>query len=222
MRAEALLDALAVLAPTTCSGCDAPDRALCPRCRAALSPSPREWTIAANPPLQVWAALDYGGPARRVLLAFKDGGRTDAARALARPLQAVVRSALAAGRPATSGAGFVRLASIPSTRAAYRRRGYHPVDLVLARAGLRTEHPLRIARQTADQAGLGAAARNSNRGGSLRAQARVAGLDWLIVDDILTTGSTLLEARRAILSAGGRVLGAAVIAHTALRRVEAR
>lgn len=220
MRAEALLDALAVLAPTTCCGCDAPDRALCPTCTAALTPSPRERLIEAEPPLRVWAALDYGGPPRRVLLAFKDGGRTDAARALARPLRASVRSALAAVRPATSGEGFVRLATIPSTRAAYRRRGYQPVELVLARAGLRAEHPLHIARQTEDQAGLGLAERASNRGGSLRARPTAAGIDWLLVDDIVTTGSTLLEARRAIVAAGGTVLGAAVIAHTPLRRVQ--
>lgn len=219
MRAEALLDALAVLAPTTCCGCDAPDRALCPRCRSALAPSPRRWTVESEPPLPVWAALDYGGAARRVLLAFKDGGRTDAARALARPLRASIRSALAAARRATSGDGFVRLATIPSTRAAYRRRGYQPVELVLARAGLRPEHPLRIARQTADQAGLGLADRAVNRGGSLRAQPAAAGIDWLLVDDILTTGATLLEARRALVAAGGRVVGAAVIAHTPLRRV---
>lgn len=222
MKAEALLDALAVLAPTTCCGCGAADRALCPICRAALAPSPRQWTIEAEPPLQVWAALDYGGAPRRVLLAFKDGGRTDAARALARPLRSAVRAALAAGRPATSGEGFVRLATIPSTRAAYRRRGYRPVEMVLARAGLRSEHPLRIARQTEDQAGLGLAERGRNRGGSLRASAGAAGVDWLLVDDILTTGSTLLEARRALYAVGASVLGAAVIAHTPLRHATTR
>lgn len=164
------------------------------------------------------AALDYGDVARRVLLAYKDGGRTDAASALAPALRAAVVAALAA-RPSPSPPGRpVRLATIPSTRLAYRRRGYHPVELVLARAGLRAAHPLRIVRQTEDQAGLGLSARAENRRGSLRSNARAAGSDWLLIDDILTTGATLLEAERAIRAGGGRVLGAAVIAHTPLRR----
>ncbi|KQV05993.1 hypothetical protein ASC63_00355 [Leifsonia sp. Root112D2] len=164
------------------------------------------------------AALDYGDVARRVLLAYKDGGRTDAASALAPALRAAVVAALAT-RPSPSPPGRpVRLATIPSTRLAYRRRGYHPVELVLARARLRAAHPLRIVRQTEDQAGLGLSARAENRRGSLRSNAHAAGSDWLLIDDILTTGATLLEAERAIRACGGRVLGAAVIAHTPLRR----
>ncbi|RII93774.1 ComF family protein, partial [Clavibacter michiganensis] len=33
---DALLDALAVVAPVTCAGCGAPDRAVCPACRVAI------------------------------------------------------------------------------------------------------------------------------------------------------------------------------------------
>lgn len=218
MRIPALLDALAVLAPTECSGCGAHDRALCDSCLVALGPVPREVLVGDEPVLRAWAALDYGGAARRVLLAYKDGGRTDAASALAPALRAAIVAALAGSRSPASSASRVRLATIPSTRLAYRRRGYHPVELVLARAGLRAQHPLRIARQTEDQAGLGLSDRAENRRGSLRAGAGASGQDWLLIDDILTTGATLLEAARALRASGGRVVGAAVIAHTPLRR----
>jgi orotate phosphoribosyltransferase len=41
----------------------------------------------------------------------------------------------------------------------------------------------------------------------------------LIVDDIITSGATAREAIRAIEATGGRVVGVAAIAHTALRRI---
>jgi adenine/guanine phosphoribosyltransferase-like PRPP-binding protein len=49
------------------------------------------------------------------------------------------------------------------------------------------------------------------------ASRRLHGRDCLVVDDILTTGATAREAIRAIDSAGGRVVGVAVIAHTERR-----
>ncbi len=220
---EALLDALAVLSPTECSGCASPDRALCDGCREALEPAPLRVDL---PELPVWAALDYRSVTRAVLVAFKDGGRTDAAPALATALRAAIESALresalreTALRETADGrhGRDVRIATVPSTRAAFRRRGYRPVELLLSRAGLRGERVLRPLRRTADQASLGVAERASNRAGSLRAEPVVAGRSYLLVDDILTTGSTLREAARALRAGGARVIGAAVVARTERR-----
>ncbi|NEN07052.1 ComF family protein [Diaminobutyricibacter tongyongensis] len=220
---EAVLDALAVLAPTECSGCGEPDRALCASCREALEPVP---ALVELPEFRVWAALDYASAPRAVLLAFKDGGRTDAARALGAALRASVVAALhdaalhdAAPRDAAprDGPGGVHIATVPSSREAFRRRGYRPVELLLARAGLRSERVLRPVRPTADQASLGVAQRALNRAGSLRAVPRAAGRSYLLVDDILTTGSTLREAARALRAAGARVVGGAVVARTERR-----
>jgi predicted amidophosphoribosyltransferase len=214
---EAVLDALSVVSPVRCSGCGADDRSLCADCRRALAPAPaRLDDDGAGPP--VWASLEYADTVRAILLAFKDHGRTDAGPALARALRASVIAAVA-GAPPTERAGGVTLVTIPSTRAAFRSRGYHPTELMLRRAGLAVRsRSLRLARQVADQAGLSAAGRARNRSGSFAASQRLAGRACLIVDDIVTSGATIREANRAIEAAGGRVIGAAALAHTHLRR----
>ncbi|WP_308468171.1 ComF family protein [Rathayibacter soli] len=224
----AALDALAVFAPTTCSGCGLDDRALCEPCAAALQPDVTAVAVGDERTLVVHCGLRYQGVARRVLLAVKESGRTDAAPALARAARAAVAGALHTCERAGGTAdrhpaamvlrGRVELATIPSTRAAFRVRGYHPTELVLAHAGLRASHPLRAARQTLDQAALGIDARSANRDGSLRARRTLSGRIFILVDDILTTGATLREARRAIEAAGGVVLAAAVLANTERRQ----
>ncbi|MFF1633641.1 ComF family protein [Leifsonia sp. NPDC058248] len=213
---EAVLDALSVVSPISCSGCGADDRSLCADCRRALAPAPARLDDGVESP-PVWASLAYAGSVRAVLLAFKDHGRTDAGPALARALRASVVAAIAGARPVER-AGGVTLVTVPSTRAAFRSRGYHPTELMLRRAGLSIgSRSLRLSRQVADQAGLSAAGRAQNRSGSFAASQRLAGRACLIVDDIVTSGATIREANRAIEAAGGRVIGAAALAHTELR-----
>jgi len=221
----ALLDALSVIAPTQCSGCGVADRALCSSCRAALRVEVQRVDVPAlgghpAPPLAAFCALRYDGVARRVLLAIKETGRTDAAPALAEALTVALTAALAAALPAGPATGpraakaTVEIATIPSTRAAFRSRGYHPTKLILSHAGLRASCPLRATRQTADQASLGLAGRAANRHGSLIATTALHARSFILVDDIVTTGATMREAQRAIQAAGGTVLGAAAIANT--------
>lgn len=206
----ALLDALAVLSPTACAGCGALDRGVCEACRSRLAPNVRDVLVDGMP---VTFALDYDGVPRSVLAAYKDGGRTDAATCLAPALAASIVHALGG----SGAAADVHLVTVPSSRAAFRARGFSPVGLLLAHAGLRPERALRTRRQAADQVGLSIGARADNRSGWLAARPRVAGERVLLVDDILTTGATLLEARRALQAAGAIVLGAAVLARTPLR-----
>jgi predicted amidophosphoribosyltransferase len=172
-----------------------------------------------------WAALDYSGVVRRILGNFKDGGRTDAAAALAGPLRRAIVQALSTGVQALStseDAGRrvdcgVHLVTIPSTAAAFRTRGYHPVELLLRHAALASTPILNLVTSTTDQVGLGREERARNKTGSLRAKRSLAGFRCLIVDDILTTGATVLEARRAVRAAGGDVLGFATLAETRRR-----
>ncbi|WP_161498989.1 ComF family protein [Cryobacterium aureum] len=236
LLAAAGRDAWATLLPTECSGCGAVDRALCASCRLALAPGVH---AVARDDVVIWTALTYEGPARHVIAAYKDGGRTDAAAALAAPLRAAILAALAAvpnptvpnptvpnptvpnptvPNPTvpnpTVRSSDIQLVTIPSSRLAWRVRGYHPVDALLHRAGLHPSPALMQRTEALDQVGLGRAARAANKSNSLVARHSLDGVPVILVDDIVTTGATLLEARRAVFAAGGIVVGLATLAET--------
>ncbi|MFT2706814.1 ComF family protein [Clavibacter zhangzhiyongii] len=234
----ALLDALAVVAPVSCAGCGAPDRAVCEACVAAIRTHPRVRPLALaavdarrgrRPAVvvPVGCGSAYAPPWPALLSALKEDGRTDAARAMSGALRRAVRAAAdasAADASADASAdarGPVEVLAVPSPAASLRRRGYAPVEVLLARAGLRAlrapgppglrRHPLRFTRRPADQAGLGVAARAANVDGCLVARMDLVGRRILVVDDVLTTGATLRETCRAVRAAGGVVVACAVV-----------
>ncbi|WP_172582186.1 ComF family protein [Subtercola boreus] len=239
---RALAAAVAVILPTECVGCGARDRALCAVCSETIGASPPpsaapspasawqsspgarscELVIEAlqEPPLRVWAGVPYGTVVSSALSAFKEAGRTDAARPLARVLESSILDARTDLEGRLPPGAVLELTVAPSSRAAFRRRGYHPVELlaVRARGALPIARTLRVARPVADQAGLGREARRANLNGSLEVRSKLSGaLDgrhFLVVDDVTTTGSTLVECRRALESVGATVWGAATLAYT--------
>ncbi len=216
--------------PLTCGGCGVTGQRWCPVCAADLagsagptrpSPSP-----AGLPP--TWAVAPYGGAVRHAIVGWKDEGRPDLTRQLARGLARSVLAALdgaATDRPGTSRP--VLLVPMPSRPRARRARGADPVrELALAAASIARRDgwtvlvapALRHVRTVADQAGLAAADRAVNLAGALEVRAawrpRVAGTSCLLVDDVVTTGATLAEAAAAVRRAGGHPFGAAVVAAT--------
>jgi predicted amidophosphoribosyltransferase len=76
---------------------------------------------------------------------------------------------------------------------------------------------LRFRRSVADQASLRSESRKANLAGSMSADSRVSGRRVLLFDDVITTGSTILEADRAVTEAGGIVLGFLGFAETILK-----
>lgn len=204
MIRDAFRDAWAVLFPVECAGCGADDRSLCAECRRALIP---DVTPRVGPDgLRVFTALRYETAVRRVILAYKEQGRTDVAAALAAPLAAAVA--------ATCGSAPATLVPVPTSRGAFRRRGYDPVRLLLRKAGLRHEPLLAAARGTGIQKRLSVEERAENLCGAYVARRHLHGLRVVLIDDVLTSGATLGEAARAIRAAGGEVVGAATLAFT--------
>lgn len=206
----ACADALALLLPVSCAGCDEPDVALCERCALALAPNPRRQVIEApGGEIAVWSGLVFEGVAARVLRAIKEGGRTGLAPALAPALAAAL---------AHTGADDAVVVPMPTSRAAYRRRGFRVPDLLVRRAGRRARRLLRHARTTADQRGLDRDARRRNVTRSLTATRDASGLRVIVVDDVVTTGASLAEAVRALRDAGADVVATVTVAATPRRR----
>lgn len=210
-------EALALILPIDCAGCERGGVALCDCCRAALAPRVRRRPVTG---FAVHAGLVFDGPRARAIRAFKEEGRTGLARPLGVALRAAaLRAAAEAGRDgrATGAAahGWTTVC-VPSSRAAMRRRGFRPVEMLASRAGL---HPARLlvpARAAGDQRGLDRAARRRNVAGSMRAR-EVRGRAILLLDDVVTTGATLAEARQVLLDCGASIVAVAALAATPRR-----
>lgn len=87
-------------------------------------------------------------------------------------------------------------------------RGFNQSDLLARRiAGARRLPVIRAlarVKNTASQTGLTPAQRRANLAGAFRARKRVEGMRVLLVDDVLTTGSTADACARALKKAGAR------------------
>lgn len=184
------------LFPPQCAACEIPGTGLCAACFPA-QPLQR----ARLGTLNVIALGEYAGALQRAVLALKRG-RRDVADALARRLLAVV--------PVDS-----RLVAVPTTVARRRERGFDGCELV---AKLMTERAdvawLPGLRQT-----RGDRQRGRDRSARLRAIGRfawrgndIAGTSVTLLDDVVTTGSTLEDCARTLRAAGARVEQALVIA----------
>ncbi|RKN07783.1 ComF family protein [Streptomyces radicis] len=218
-----------LMLPTACAGCGVGWGVLCAACRELLwaGPARRVWPVPEPAGLPaVHAVAEYADEARAVLLAHKERGMLGLAGPLGRALAAGVRAAVPGGprgSPGGASAEVIGLVPVPSARVAVARRGHDPVRRVaVAAAGwlrregwaVRVVRALRQCRPVADQAGLTAGQRVANLAGALtvRSGALTPGERVVLVDDVLTTGASLVEAARAVRSAGGLPLGAAVIA----------
>jgi predicted amidophosphoribosyltransferase len=146
---------------------------------------------------------------------------SDLGRRLARAVAALLRDV---------GAGPVYLVPIPSSAAAVRSRGRDATAALAVAAArrlatqrsesVRMVRLLRPVRRLADQSDLTASQRQANLAGAYAvrrpARPRFPGT-LVVVDDLVTTGSSLAEATRALTAAGLDVAGAAVLASTVRR-----
>ncbi|MDR1427229.1 MAG: hypothetical protein LBJ08_05665 [Bifidobacteriaceae bacterium] len=219
-----------LVVPRTCAGCGEPAGGLCQPCRALFAgPVGRREAGAARlvpadggPALIVWARAAYTGPARTAIAAWKRRGRADLTPVFAQCLAGIGREVA----PLAAGLGLTWLAvvPVPSRWVSTLRRG-SPLTQALAlgcAAGLRergvearVDGLLARRMGSRDQVGLGGRARAANREGATLVRRRaIAGSAALLVDDVVTTGASLLDAERALSRAGVGVLGAAVLAAT--------
>jgi predicted amidophosphoribosyltransferase len=216
-----LAAALDLVLPQRCVGCGGATGLLCAACGVCLGgPARIRFPTPAPPGLPVpWAVAPYAGTVRQLIVAHKERGLT----ALARPLGVALARAVAAAGP--RGSPLV-LVPVPSSRASVRRRGRDPtlriageaVRVLRARGtAVSCVRALGHRRRVADQAGLTAVDRSANLAGAMRARYDLRGVRVMVVDDVVTSGATLVEAARALRVAGAYVPAAAVIAATERR-----
>ncbi|GAB3296936.1 ComF family protein [Epidermidibacterium keratini] len=201
--------------PVQCLGCGIPEIAWCSACQDAAcqlrlhSPDPAP---VGFPPTV--AAAEYAGDVRLAILGAKDRGRRD----LVGPVATLLGWAAQAAVPP---AERWLVVPMPSNPAAARARGGDHMVRIGLRATAGSGH-LFVEALSAGHSGeatrLGAAGRLADRRRSMRlrrdAAALLAGRDVLLVDDIVTTGSTLATAAALVRSAGARAVRAAVVAAT--------
>ena len=189
-----------------CETCDlAVERLPTARCRTCAEPGtfPRHTCTRchdAPPPFtRAWAAFAHEGPVARAIHRFKYEDHPELAPALAELLASECRQFLARAPPV--------LVALPLHDKRFRERGYDQAWLLvqaLARATGREALPdvLLRARETRRQVGLSEAERALNVAQAFRATASAPGREFLLVDDVLTTGATVRAAAEALQAAG--------------------
>ncbi|SER69603.1 Predicted amidophosphoribosyltransferases [Propionibacterium cyclohexanicum] len=224
-----------LLLGSACASCAAPGPLLCRRCSLELrGPVVRgrrgaDSSGARSQSIHVWAGATYRPVAGRLVIAFKDRG----AWSLARPLAELTTRAVRACIQETSrnGAGAPFLVPVPCDPSRARERGIDHTRM-LARAtarrcGLAWSAALRRMSAAPDQVGLDATARREAQHGTMICDPGGIPLAWrrrdrtdeasvIVLDDVVTTGATAVEAVRALRLSGREVRGVVCAALTPL------
>ena len=168
-----------------------------------------DWRLEEAAVEMFYAMGEYRGPLRKALVKLKYGNGRYLARALAAGL---------AGQLAGGDFGEAVLVPVPLHKKRQRQRGYNQSVLIARELGRELglgvlERGLRREKHTRPQVGLSAVKRRANVRGAFVAEVEeLGGRDVVIVDDVATTGATVMACARACRKAGARRLRIAVVA----------
>jgi ComF family protein len=197
---ESVLDALF---PAACAGCGCAGAVLCASC----TPPPGAAAPLRIGALHVRAVGRYDGGLRAAILTYKRG-RRDVGNQLAALL--AERVALGLGHDAV-------LVPVPTAPKRRRERGFDQGHRLAEHLGLRAGRPVLLALRRRD----GDAQRGRSRAERLQARGHficiapelVTGMRIVLVDDVVTTGSTLLDCAASLQECGAFVREAVVLAY---------
>jgi len=184
--------------------------------------------------LHGFAAIDFETQSAALIHRLKDDGLTVLAERFAEAVAGLVLQM--ANQLQASDASFIYLVPVPSRVSSIQQRGFTPAT-VLARAVIGRIQPrfksaassndLRFGLATnlvwhnlesTDQAMLNKQERNQNLQGVMKASKKSFAKRIILVDDVVTTGASLLETARALSAEGAEVIGFVTFAETILRK----
>ena len=209
---ESLLD---ILFPPRCAFCRRllrrGESGMCGRCAASLPYTPEGYNDGTDFVEACVAPLFYEGAVRDALLRYKFNGVTAYAGVFGRLVAGCIRERLA-GR-------YDLISWVPLSSERLRERGYDQAMLIALSAALALDGvavgALRKTRNAAPQSGTGSAAeRRANISGAYEIidPELVQGKHVLLIDDIITTGSTVSECARMLGLAGAESVVCASVA----------
>jgi len=217
--AEAVLD---LLFPPKCPFCGTLLEDACPVCPSCRRELPwlrgQDGERAVEPTAGCVSPLRYEGAVRAAIHAYKFGGQDAKGSALGRLIARCCQE---------RGVDGELVSWPPLSRKRLRERGYDQARLLAESVGRQLGMPVVCTMKKHDvpaQSGLtDASARRANVKGAydVRRPELVRGRRIILVDDVVTTGSTLSECARVLLLAGAAQVRCATLAQTPKRGGEA-
>ena len=206
MPTKSLID---LIFPSRCAICDSSGKNLCDPCRELIWIEPKEFNLSG---LAVFTVTNYKEETSKLLVALKEKGQSALVSELAIMLEPILKKI-------PSSESTVFLVPAPSRPANFANRGFTPT-LLLAQAisnrnpRLKVLNALNFSRDVKDQVGLTANERLANLAESMRLNQQVAGKICYLLDDVVTTGATALEAARVLRIGGATVPGVLALSYS--------
>lgn len=209
------------LFPRGCAGCDRPDEVLCDDCRSLFANWRNRELVSGQETqgaVHTWSASTYQGVVRHAILAWKDHDDTELDTIFGEVMASLLEHS--AIQRSCRRQTAVLVVPVPSSPASMRRRGRRHIDpLSKAVASALCDHgfdakPYRaltsIASGGRSVQQASSAQRAQRIGGriTLGSDAVMQGQQVVLVDDIITTGSTLRQCAQTCRQAGAEVIGA--------------
>ncbi len=173
---------------------------------------------ASHPPAyaSLVAAIEYTYPGDMLIQRFKEGARLAYAGMFARLLWSRLQTRSGSCQALVP---LGALVPIPASQSALRRRGFNPANELARELARLSGYPLRQrwltrTREACTQKTLDARARRESVAGLYACPYAVPNVWVGVVDDVVTTGSTLQIAAIALLSAGAAGVVGLAAAHT--------
>lgn len=200
---------LDIFIPGTCLVCGKLCERICSDCSDNLGLDPR---LVFRDNLIGFSATSYTDSVRLVLRSFKELGESSLGAFLATRLKPLLNCF--SERPTC-------LVPVPSNFSSLRERGFNPAEVIareLCRElpGITYQNLLVRSRQTQDQSRLSPSQRSANQLNSMLAQ--VGNERIVLIDDVITTGSTLQAATKTLENSGHTIIGFLTFAETESKR----